>query len=52
MPPTLNQRKNASGRYGNNDNGCQPLDGGQGLIPPVPKLNHVLASLESAPHDR
>jgi hypothetical protein len=49
MPLTLNERKNASGHHGNNDDGCQRLDRGQGPVPLVPKLNHVLASRESAP---
>jgi hypothetical protein len=49
MPLVLNEHKNASGHHGNNDDGCQRLDKGQGPGPLVPKLNHVLASRESAP---
>ncbi|MBP1095297.1 hypothetical protein [Bradyrhizobium diazoefficiens] len=49
MPLALNECQNASGHHGNNDDGCQRLDRGQGPVPLVPKLNHVLASRESAP---
>jgi hypothetical protein len=49
MPPSLDQRNSAGRHHGNNNDGCKRLDGRQGPGPFVPKLNHMLASRESAP---
>src|SRR3981189_3025106 len=48
-PPTFHYRNDASTQHDNNDDGGERLRRGQGLVPVIPKLEHALVSIESAP---
>ncbi len=47
--PTFRERNNASSHHDNNDDGGKRLHRGQGFVPVIPKLEHALVSVESAP---